>query len=339
MSLLIVLLGAVLSGVLTGLVRRYALAKHLLDHPNERSSHTRPTPRGGGLAIVVCFSATTLALGLLGLAPWRACAALLVSGLLVATVGLLDDRYQVAARWRMLVHIVSGVCVLWSWAGIPLVPAFGREWDLGWIGVALTLLYLVWMVNLYNFMDGIDGIASIQAITASLGGAACWWLATHSIHALVPVCFAACVAGFLLWNYPPAKIFMGDTGSGFIGMTLGTLSIWAAHETNRLFWCWMILSGCFMVDATTTFCRRAWRGERVVEPHRSHAYQHASRVHGSHKKISLAIGAINLLWLFPLSMAVATDRLDGVVGVAIAYAPLVVLAYRYKAGARDEQLA
>lgn len=325
------------SWALTGWVRRYAMSTALLDRPNARSSHTTPTPRGGGLAIVASFLAFVAASAAYGLVPPPALAALLGGGVAVAVLGFLDDRAHVGARWRFLAHTVAAAWVLWCFDGIPPVPIFGMDIDLGWFGVALTATYLVWMVNLYNFMDGIDGIAGIEAATVSLGGALAWWVATGSPQALVPVGFAACVAGFLLWNFPPAKIFMGDTGSGFIGLVIGVMSLWAAQENTQVFWCWFILTGCFMVDATTTLVRRVRRGERFVEPHRSHAYQYAARRLKSHRRVTLAVGAINVGWLLPVALAVAAGVLDGVAGVLLAYAPLVALAFRFKAGVRSAQ--
>jgi Fuc2NAc and GlcNAc transferase len=117
------------------------------------------------------------------------------------------------------------------------------------------------------------------------------------------------------------------------------LSLWCGQATPALFWSWFILIGCFMVDTTTTLVRRVRRGERFHEAHRSHAYQYASRRVGSHLPVTLACGAINVLWLLPLAAAVALDRLDGVLGVGIAYTPLVWLAFRYKAGDRAAQQA
>jgi Fuc2NAc and GlcNAc transferase len=153
----------------------------------------------------------------------------------------------------------------------------------------------------------------------------------------VPIGFAACVAGFLLWNWPPAKIFMGDAGSGFIGMVMGALSLWAALDSPRLFWCWFILIGVFFVDATTTLVRRHRRGDKFHEAHRSHAYQYASRVHGSHLPVTVGCAAINLLWLLPIALLVAVDRLDGVLGTMIAHTPLLMLAWHYRAGDRAGQ--
>jgi Fuc2NAc and GlcNAc transferase len=223
--------------------------------------------------------------------------------------------------------------------GIPPVPMFGVSVNLGWFGIVLAAAYLVWMVNLCNFMDGIDAIASIEAITVALGGALCWWLATSTPHWFIPVVFAACVGGFLIWNYPPAKIFMGDSGSGFLGMVLGVMSLWTAQQAPQIFWCWFILVGCFMVDATTTLVRRVRRGERFNEAHRNHAYQHASRLHGGHQPVSITVGLINTLCLLPLAIAVAMGAMDGLVATIVAYVPLTWLAFHYKAGDRKAQEA
>lgn len=331
------LLGLVLSWLLTGLMRRYALSVQLLDHPNDRSSHSVPTPRGGGIAIVLSFVVLALGLAMVGAAPTGLVTAVLGSGCAVALIGFLDDRRPVPARWRFAAHAAAAVWSLWLMRGIPAVPVFGVTLDLGWFGIVLAGVYLVWMTNLCNFMDGIDGIASIEAITVSVGGALCWSLATATPHWPLPLAFAACVAGFLAWNFPPAKIFMGDVGSGFLGMVLGVFSLWTAQQATQVFWCWFILLGCFMVDATTTLVRRVRRGERFHEAHRSHAYQYASRRHASHARVSLTFGLVNLAWLLPIALLVAVRWLDGVAGVLIAYGPLVWLAFQYKAGDRASQ--
>jgi len=323
--------GALLAYLLTGAMRRYALAAQIIDIPNARSSHSRPTPRGGGVAIVVAFTALA-AWQLRSGTPAPGLVAILAAALLVAAVGYLDDRAALAARWRALAHAVASVGVVIGIGGTAPLPVFGHTVDLGWAGPVLAVVYLVWTINLYNFMDGIDGIASIEAITVALGGGLCWWLAAASPLATLPVLFAGCVAGFLVWNYPPAKIFMGDAGSGFIGMAFGAFSLWSATLQPLLFWCWFILLGCFVVDATTTLLRRVARGEKFYEAHRSHAYQYASRRRDSHRAVSLAVGAINLAWLLPIALLVATARLDGLLGALLAYVPLWLLALRYKAG-------
>ncbi len=320
-------------------VRRYALKVDLLDHPNDRSSHTVPTPRGGGIAFVICFLLLSMLLWQRGLIGTALLAAITGGGALVAVLGFIDDRRPLPARIRFLGHAIAGAWVLWWLGPLPRVPFFGVGIHLGAVGVALALAYLVWSINLFNFMDGIDGVASIELITLMLGGALVWRLGGSGSEWTASVVLAACVSGFLLMNYPPARIFMGDAGSGFLGLLIATLSLWCGREHPPLFWSWFILYGCFMVDATTTLLRRVLRGERFYEAHRSHAYQYASRLYQSHRAVTLAIGAINLAWLLPMALLVATHRLDGAVGTLIAYAPLVWLAYRYKAGDRAAQAA
>ena len=332
------LIGALLlSWALTGLVRRYAVSADLLDRPNERSSHVVPTPRGGGMAIVASFLPLVLGLGLAGSIKPNLCIAAIGGGLLVAMLGFLDDRSSLPARWRFLGHAASAAWVLWWMGRIPQVPIVGTLVDLSYAGSALCMLYLVWMVNLFNFMDGIDGIASVEAITTTLGGALLWWLAGSGTGWLLALLFAGCVGGFLVWNWPPAKIFMGDAGSGFLGLMVALLSLWCGQSTPHLFWAWFILIGCFMVDGTTTLVRRVRRGDKFNEAHRSHAYQYAARHFGAHRPVTLAVAGINLLWLLPFAVAVALGWLDGVLGVGIAYAPLLWLAFRFKAGDRVAQ--
>ena len=335
--LLLLLLGCAASWALTSSVRRWALHSGLLDRPNARSSHTVATPRGGGVAIVVSYLGLVAVLLATGSVDPRLAAALLGSGLVVAVLGFIDDRKPIRARWRFLGHLAAAVWVLWWLGPLPAVPLFGVVVDLGIGATLLSALYLVWSINLFNFMDGIDGIASLEAIVVSLGGALVWWLTQPTGDWLLAVAFAACVAGFLIWNFPPARIFMGDAGSGFLGCMIGTLALWSSHIASHLFWSWFILGGCFMVDATTTLVRRVRRGEAFNEAHRSHAYQYAARRYRSHRKVSIAFVAVTVAWLLPIAVAVAMKCLDGLVGVAIGYAPLLALAFHYKAGDRAGQ--
>lgn len=152
---------------------------------------------------------------------------------------------------------------------------------------------------------------------------------------IVPLSLAAAVGGFLFWNFPSARIFMGDAGSGFLGIILGALSLRAGWVDPTLFWGWLILLGVFIVDATWTLLRRLIRGDKVYEAHRSHAYQYASRAFGRHLPITMSVGGINLLWLLPWACAVVLGKVDGVLGLAISYAPIVALAIRFNAGKRE----
>ena len=325
-----------ISLLLTSALRRYALSKSLIDVPNARSSHTVPTPRGGGVAIVLSFLLLVPLLSIFSLLPWASAWGLIGAGAGVAVLGFLDDHGHIAARWRLLGHFSAAVWALFWLGGIPPLTIIGVVFDMGWIGVVLSLFYLVWMLNLYNFMDGIDGLASVEAIAVCLSVSLIYALMGFSSLAWAPLLLSFTVAGFLYWNFPPAKIFMGDAGSGFLGVTLGILSLQAAWASPALLWVWVILMGVFVVDATFTLVRRLVRGDKVYEAHRSHAYQYASRQFGRHLPVTLTVGFVNVVWLLPVALCVALLGLDGFVGVIIAYIPLVMLAWKFQAGAVEK---
>ncbi|WP_026145550.1 MraY family glycosyltransferase [Pseudomonas asplenii] len=320
---------------LTGGLRRYALSRSLIDIPNARSSHTIPTPRGGGVAIVISFLLTLPVAASMGFVSWPLGFALLGAGAGIAVLGFLDDHGHISARWRLLGHFIAATWSLFWLSGLPPLSLLGFPLDLGWLGHGLAAVYLVWLLNLYNFMDGINGIASIEAICVCLGGALLYGLNGNIALALLPLLLAFSVAGFMYWNFPTARIFMGDAGSGFLGITLGILSLQAAWTAPQLFWGWLVLLGVFIVDATWTLLRRLLRGEKVYEAHRSHAYQFASRQFGKHLPVTLTVAAINLLWLLPIGLLIGTDRLDGFAGLLLAYIPLIILAFKFKAGTKE----
>jgi Fuc2NAc and GlcNAc transferase len=326
------------SFVLTWLVRRYALWRGLLDHPNQRSSHELPTPRGGGVAIVVTFLAGLVVLWRLGDVPDGLFFASFGAGLWVAIVGFVDDHREVAAHWRLLAHAVAVGWIFYWLGSMPPLVVGGASVAPAWLATAATVVYILWVVNLYNFMDGIDGIAGIEAVTVCAGGACIYWVAfPGSTLWAVPALLLAGTAGFLVWNYPPARVFMGDVGSGFLGVTLAVLAVHSTSLGQRYFWAWTILLGVFVADASTTIVRRLWRKQRVSVAHRTHAYQYSARRLGRHQPVDLIVAAVNLFWLFPLSMLVALGRLDGALGLSIAYAPLILTAVSLKAGVPEAQ--
>lgn len=333
--LLVVLVGLA-TLLLTAALRRYALSRSLMDVPNARSSHTVPTPRGGGLAIVFSFLLALPVLAAYSSLQWSLAWALLGAGAGVAALGFLDDHGHIAARWRLLGHFLAAAWLLFWLGGLPPITLAGWPVDLGWAGHLLAAVFLVWMLNLYNFMDGIDGIASIQAISTCLGGALLYWAIGEPSHTLLPMLLAAAVAGFLYWNFPPARIFMGDAGSGFLGIMLGGLAIQAARVEPDLLWAWLILMGVFVVDATFTLVRRFLRGDKVYEAHRSHAYQAAARRFGAHRPVSLGVLMVNLLCLFPIALMVALGALSGLAGLLLAYIPLLLLALYFGAGELEQ---
>ena len=286
------------------------------------------------MAVVLTFLGCLLVLWALHLLPLQLLVALSGSGGFAALIGFLDDHGHVSRRWRLAAHFGAATWALVWLQGMPALAVGGFTVSPSWLSNGIAGIYLVWLLNLYNFMDGIDGIASIEAITVCFGAVLMYLIVVpDNSEWIVPAVLLASVAGFLYWNYSPARIFMGDAGSGFLGVTLGVLSIQAAWVAPNLFWAWVILLGVFVVDASVTLIRRICAGGRTyLEGHRSHAYQHAACLLGAHEPVSVVVGLINLVWLCPLAIMVGLGYVNGMLGVLIAYAPLVGLAFRLKAG-------
>jgi Fuc2NAc and GlcNAc transferase len=322
-----------LSAILTGYVRRMALARGLLDVPNARSSHVEVTPRAGGISFVVVVTVATGTLALLGRIPTNVSLIVLGGGGAIALVGLVDDFRPVAAWVRFVVHLCAAVAAVATLGGPHVWYLGGSVIRLGWLGDVLETLGIVWTVNLFNFMDGIDGIAASEA------GFVCGSLALLTLFgsvprdaALVGVVLGASSIGFLLWNWPPAKIFMGDVGSGYLGYVIAVLLTATIRENPSQLWSGVILGGVFYVDATVTLIRRALRGQRVYEAHHSHAYQHLAVRWRSHSRVTLAVLAVNLFWLLPLAILAEFDR-PMAPGIAlVALSPIALVAIGIGAG-------
>ncbi len=323
----------ILSVLLTGVVRQLALSHGVLDIPNARSSHTAATPRGGGAAIVVAVTVALAVLATLGIIQVNFLLAVGVGGLVVAAVGFIDDRKTVPPGIRFLVHIAAAIWAIVWLGGLPPLTVAGFTLHFGWVGNVFGVLAIVWTLNLCNFMDGIDGIAAAEALFIAFAGACLSLLGGEGLQ--VPAAafaFGAACAGFLWWNWPPAKIFMGDVGSGYLGYVIAMLALASSHVNPVLLWVWLILGGVFFVDATVTLIRRLFRGDRVYQAHRSHAYQWLARRWGSHKRVTLTVLALNLSWLLPCAWFALMHPGLAVWTLVVALAPLVLAAILAGAG-------
>ena len=323
-----------LSCFITGCFRRYALANNVMDIPNHRSSHTLPTPRGGGLIFTLVFLLAALGLCYVEKSVRSVSLALVIAGTGVAFLGFLDDKHSVGPLVRFLGHISAVILALYWLHGMPSISLGGWLLPAGILLNALAVLYLVWLLNLYNFMDGIDGLAALEAITVSVGSALLYaWHGDYTMMWL-PLMLAATVAGFLYWNFPFARLFMGDAGSGFLGLALGILSIQAAAVYPPFFLSFLILLGVFIVDATVTLLMRFYRGCKLYQSHRDHAYQHAADQEGNHFRVTMGVFIINLTWLFPMAFLVGSQHINGLLGLIIAYLPLLALSFTFRSGCR-----
>ena len=315
---------------LTELIRRYALKKNLLDTPNERSSHSIVTPRGGGLSIAIIF---LIAVGFSSLVPINLIFTVIGSGLLIAGIGFWDDHKHILAKWRLLSHFIAVSWVLYWLGALPEFQFLGFSINAGWIGMVITAFFLVWLINLFNFMDGIDGIAASEAIFVACGGAYFSWVNGFESLSFIALILAAATMGFLILNWSPAKIFMGDVGSSFLGLMLGIIAYVNVIE-GGLAWVWFILLAVFLVDSGVTLLRRIVNGDKWYEAHCSHAYQYAARKWG-HKKTTIRIIMVNLFWLFPLAVISHLKPDFGFWITLLAVTPLIVVALKFKAGITD----
>jgi Fuc2NAc and GlcNAc transferase len=285
--------------LLAWLVRKLALTHGLLDMPNARSSHHMPTPRGGGVAIVTASTVAFAALAILGKLDARVLLAM-AGGLPVAIVGFIDDRRPLSPGLRLVTHFLSAIWAVAWLGGLPAIRLGDQLVSLGPVGYVVAVLGIVWVLNLFNFMDGIDAIATTEAIFIACAGALLEWrLRMSGAIAEAAWAFSCACLGFLVWNRPPARIFMGDVGSGYLGFVIAVFAIAAARTDSIALLVWLLLGGAFFVDASVTLLRRLLRRERLYDAHRSHAYQWLARRWRSHGRTTSAVMALNILWLLP----------------------------------------
>ncbi|MEO5579305.1 MAG: glycosyltransferase family 4 protein [Gemmatimonadaceae bacterium] len=303
---------AILSWLLASRVRLYALDR-LLDIPNERSSHSSPTPRGGGLAIAVTVLGGIVLAATRNWIAWDLAVALSGGGAMIAAVGWIDDHRDLPALVRFAVQFLSAAWAMFWLGGLPALSVGSTQIDLGLAGAPLGVIGIVWAINLYNFVDGIDGLAAGEAITTGVIGGLILFAMGHNGLAMVSLLIAAANAGFIPLNWAPAKLFMGDVGSGMLGYLFAVLAVASENAGAVPLLIWVLLLGAFVFDATVTLCRRIAHGERWYHAHHSHAYQRMVQAGRSHALVSTMILIINLVlavlaivaWLRPTFFLVA----------------------------------
>lgn len=292
----------VCSIILTYLARRYALRHDIIDHPNERSSHTTPKPRGGGIAIVATFTFALTYLWWGNIIASALFGALAIGGLIIAALGYYDDIHHIKARTRVIIHFATANFALYLLNGLPILDFGTWQFHLHWQGTVIGVISIVWLTNLYNFMDGIDGLAGSEGLFVSLtAGFILWFTANHAI-AILFFALAPAIAGFTVFNWPPAKIFLGDIGSGYLGYILSVLGIYTSKQTSLSISFWIILLAVFICDATFTVIKRALNGKPWYDAHREHAYQCLVAAGATHQQITLAILLLNLFLLLPSAL-------------------------------------
>ncbi|HXE57615.1 MAG TPA: glycosyltransferase family 4 protein [Gemmatimonadales bacterium] len=305
--LAIALLGFLAGDVGTLAAREYALARGVLDVPNERSAHSRPTPRGGGIAIAATVLAGVALATVAGVVERRLGIGLLGGGLMVAVVGWLDDHGGLRARTRFCVHLAAALWFLAWIGGYPVLRLGFTEIELGLAGSVLAAIGIVWGINFFNFMDGIDGLAGLEAVFVGAVGGAFLIVSGDRPLGLLALLIAATSAGFLRWNWSPAVIFMGDVGSTLLGFMLCAIAVASANRELVPMITWGTLMGVFVFDATVTVVRRFLQGYPIQVPHREFAFHRAVRLGRSHRRVCLKVLGLNLVlgilatvgWAYP----------------------------------------
>ncbi len=296
--------------------------KVLQDIPGPRSSHSRPTVRGGGVVFISVFLFAIYLAAEMQLLPALHYWSLVAVGVMML-VGMLDDVYGLPVLSRLLAQFAVAVVLSY--------PALAHSAESIWLLIPLILV-VVWFINLYNFMDGIDGIATLQAMTvAAVMAGLCYWQEQQGLAQLFAL-LVAVMTGFLFWNFPHSRIFMGDAGSGALGTIFVVLMLFVAEHSLTLLWACVMMMSVFILDASWTLTVRLLTGQKIWTAHKLHAYQILSRRWQSHSKVSLLVSGYNLFWLAPVCGLYVAGLLHVAVALVLASVPVLSVCYRLKAG-------
>ncbi|NGN40210.1 glycosyltransferase family 4 protein [Mesorhizobium sp. CGMCC 1.15528] len=331
-----VVLCGVAAWAATAFVRRHSVQLRLVQVPNERSSHVRPTPTGGGVGIALTAS-------IFGVwVAWQSGSPLwiiLLLSLAFAMLGLLDDIVSLRSALRFPIQMLLICILIGAMPALPAIEIFGLTIS-GWPLLAVIAFVGLWWINLFNFMDGIDGLAGLQGIVMLLAaailcsphltgipaGPVWWWF----------LAVAAATAGFLGMNFPPARIFMGDAGSNYLAFMIFALALLSISAGWLSYQAWAVLAAVFVCDATVTLLRRILNRERWWAGHRQHAYQHLARRLASHRSATLIYTGVNLLFVVPLAFAANSRPQEAWLLVVVAYLILVISAVFAGAGRSED---
>jgi UDP-N-acetylmuramyl pentapeptide phosphotransferase/UDP-N-acetylglucosamine-1-phosphate transferase len=322
--------------IITGWFIKYAKSKNITDVPTQRSSHSIPTPRGGGLGFVITsFIAFILYFAWEGLLTSGTYLTLLISIAAVASLGWFDDRNDLSQTLRLIIQVIASAIVIFFVGRFDtfMLP-FISEFSLGFVGPFLGIIWITGATNIYNFMDGLDGIATSQALSASAGWMIFALLWNEPVLLTINLIVFATVFVFLIYNWAPAKIFMGDVGSLFLGFFFAVMPFLAAsisseHSIASTLWIGVLLLWPFLFDSSSTLVRRFRNGENIFEAHRSHLYQRLNIAGWSHSKISTLYLAFSLICLiFALLFFHESDMVQMVLlvlltGLSLLYATIV----------------
>ena len=327
MELVITMIFFMFSIVISLIYKKIAINNNIVAIKNHRTLHSLPTPKGGDIVFSFLSLLSFILIWWNWQLPKELFLIIVVGGGVASIFGFVDDIKNIRARIKLIVQIFLAVWVVYwlEYGGLLLL-----DWMPTFLTIFLLLFFMVWIINAYNFIDGIDGLAASEAIFISLTLAVVLFLTNGSIEiTAIFILIAASVSGFILFNWPPATIFMGDAGSVFLGYIFGSLLLFTVLTDNISIWSWLTVFGYFFADTTATQIIRIVLVKKWYLAHRSHAYQNLARITGSHLKVTRGITLYNLIWVLPLTLWSAIQPEMGVVTVILAIMPALVVAYKY----------
>ena len=300
----------ILSFVLTYLIKEVAIKKSLVAEVTERSSHTTPTPHGGGIAIALTWFSGISYLYFTKDINTSLYFALMV-GIIISIVSYMDDLFELSPKVRLLTQALVALLGLYFLGGFEQLHLFFFSLENEILTNIFAFFMIVWFINLYNFLDGIDGYAGSEAVYLSLAA----FILFGGAHFLV---LLVAVLGFLVWNWHKAKIFMGDVSSTLLGYNVAIFTVYYANQESSNFWIWIILFGIFWFDATLTLIRRYLNKEKLSQAHRKHAYQRLVQSGWSHSKVVIASIFLNVI-LFIVVYFISESLLAFLVSIIVLY--------------------
>ncbi|RZV13127.1 glycosyltransferase family 4 protein [Aliarcobacter butzleri] len=272
---------------LTYFIKNYMIKKSLVASVNERSSHTIPTPHGGGIAIAITWFIGLFYIFFIGQIENNLFYALLF-GAVISIVSFFDDIYELSPKLRLIIQAIVAIGGLYFLGGFETLTFGIFDIQNSIFTNIFAFFMIIWFINLYNFLDGINGYAGSEAVFLAVAG----FILFGGNHFLV---LAVAVLGFLYWNWNKAKIFMGDVGSTLLGYNVAIFTIYYANQEPNNFWIWIILFGVYWFDATLTLIRRKLNKERLSQAHKKHAYQRLTQAGWSHYKVTNYSIGLNVL--------------------------------------------
>jgi Fuc2NAc and GlcNAc transferase len=309
------------------LYKKIAIHYNILANPNYRTLHESPTPKGGGLIFSLLFVFSVLILWGFNELSNQLFYVLGFGGLIATLFGFIDDIKNTRAKTKLIIQLFLGI---WTIYWLNFSELLLLDWMPDFVIIPFILFFMVWTMNAYNFMDGIDGMAASGAIFISSTLASVLLLTGGSVEFIgIFILIAFTVSGFMVFNWPPATIFMGDSGSVFLGYIFGSLLLFTVFNNDISVWSWLTVSGYFFSDTTVTQIMRVILVRKWYLPHRSHAYQNLARITNSHLKITGGVTMYNLIWVLPLTLWSSLQPEMGFIAATLSITPALVVVYKY----------